>query len=105
MDDNSEHLLFGSGFAGPDLKLARALVYEHLDAGNDWNIFLTRHAQQRGIDRVIDHVEDEARIYFLRFENMVWLDAAHAYRGRVQDDVELCFGELLAFKGLGFCLA
>ena len=41
---DAEHLLLGSGLAGPDLELARALLDEHLDAGDDRDALLARHA-------------------------------------------------------------
>jgi len=104
VNDDAKHLLFRSGFAGPDFKLAGALVDEHLDTGDDGNVLFAGHAQQRRVDRVIDHIEDEARVDFFRFENVVRLYPVHADRRCVQNDVELRFSELFALEGFGLGL-
>ncbi len=70
MDDDAEHLFLGGGLAGEDLELARALLDEHLDAGDDGDALLAGETEQRGFERVVDEVEDELGVEVLRFEDL-----------------------------------
>ena len=69
VEDDAEHLLFGGGFAGEDFELARALLHEHLDAGDDGDALLAGHVDERRLQRVVDEVEDEAGVEVLGFED------------------------------------
>lgn len=93
MDDYAEHLLFGSWFAGPDFELTRALLHEHLDAGDDGDVLLAGEAQQRCLQWVVDEIEDELGVQVFRFEDLIALLSCHAYGCGVDDDVERGFGE------------
>ena len=59
---HAQHLFFRSGLADPYLKLARALLHEHLHAGDHSDALLAGEPQQRRLNRVVDQVEDVARI-------------------------------------------
>ena len=59
MDDDLEHLFFGRGFPGPDLKLTGTLLDEHLYACDDGDTLAAGELEQWGIDGVVDEVEDE----------------------------------------------
>jgi hypothetical protein len=101
VDDDAQHLLFGGGLAGPDLELARALLHEHLDAGDDWDALLAGETEQRRFEWVVDEVEDELGVEVLGFEDGCALDAGHADGRGVDDDVEAGLGEGVFLDGLG----
>ena len=88
VDDDAEHLFLRSRFAGPDFELACALLNEHLDAGNDGNALLPRHADERCIGWVVNQVEDDFRLQFVGREDLRAFIASHADRRRIDDDVE-----------------
>ncbi len=100
MDDDSQHLFFGSWLSGPDLELTGALLNEHLDAGDDGNVLLTGETEERGFEWVIDQIEDQLGVEVLGFEQRRALDAGHADGGRVDDDVEQRLGECVLLDGL-----
>jgi hypothetical protein len=105
VDDDAQHLFFGGGFAGEDFELARALLDEHLDAGDDGDALLAGHAEQRGFERVVDQIEDELGVEVFRFEKLRGFDSRHA-DGRCGDDgVEGGFRDGVFLDGLRAGLA
>ena len=105
MEDDAQHLFFGGGLAGEDLELARALLHEHLDAGDDGDALLAGHAEQRRFERVVDEVEDQLGVEVLGFEQLRGLVAGHADGRGVDDDVEGGLGDGVLLDGLGAGLA
>ncbi len=105
MDHDAEHLFLGSGLAGPDLELARALLDEHLDAGDDGDALLAGHAEERGLERVVDEIEDQLGVQVLRVKQRRGLVAGHADGRGVDDDVEGGLGDGVLLDGLGSGLA
>ena len=105
VEDDAEHLFFWRRLAGEDFELARALLHEHLDAGDDGDGLLARHADERRFQRVVDEVEDELGVEVLGFEDGGRLVAGHAYGSGVDDDVEGGLGDGVLLDGLGAGLA
>ena len=104
MENDSQHLFFGSGFAGPDLKLARTLLHEHLDAGDDGYATFAGGPYERRIDGVVNSVEDQPGIQFLWMKDHLELLTGHACGGGIHDHVEMSFCHLVATNTVCLCL-
>ncbi len=79
MYHHSHHLFFRRGLAGPDLKLPRSLVHEHLYTRNHCDSFFASRSDQRRINRVVDQIEDQPRIDLFRLQDR-WLASRRACR-------------------------
>jgi hypothetical protein len=84
-EDDTEHLGFGGGLAGPDLELARALVDEHLHPLNDVRAAFAGNLQQGCIEGVVDEIEDHASFPLCRLKGQRMGVAVHAARGGVDE--------------------
>ncbi len=88
----------GSRFAGPDFELTDGLFDKHFQAGNDLFALFARAADQSGLERVINHVEND-------FAGNVPIEVAvvhvgpHADRSGVDHDVEMAGERLLTGHG------
>src|SRR5664279_866404 len=78
---------------------------EHFDSCNHRNPFFARHADQWCLYWIVDEIENQARIDFLRFENMPGFHALHADRRRIHYHVEVRLGHLITAECLGLGLA
>src|SRR4051812_27063747 len=56
--DYPQHFIPWGGFSGPDLKLARGLVDEHLDAGDHLGSPFLGQFQKARFGGIVHHVED-----------------------------------------------
>src|SRR5205823_4259178 len=83
-----------------DLELPYGLFDEHLDSGDCDLLLFSRAADQRGVDRIVDQIEydidgngaiEEAAFYLRE----------HAEGSRVDDGVEMMFGEVFPDKRQG----
>src|SRR5882724_5121364 len=101
MDNDTEHLVLRSGFAGPDLELAGSLLNEHLHTEDDGNVFGACKANERRLDRVIDKIEEEAAVELFLGNRSGDLLICHAIGSGVDDDIETSLGELVATLDLG----
>ena len=99
---DTKHFFFRSRFPGPDLKLTSTLMNEHFDPCNYRNPFFARHADQWCLYWIVDEIENQACIDFLRFENMSGFYSLHSDRRCIHNHVELCLGQLVTTKRLGF---
>jgi len=89
--DGVEHFGFGSRLAGPDFKLASALLNEHLKAGDDGQAAGLCQLEERSFKRRVDEVKDERGVELVFFQGQLLLDAGHAARGGVDDRVKFLF--------------
>src|SRR5258706_7921328 len=87
-------------FAGKDLELPYGLLDEHLDPRNDYLILLSRPANQRGFERIVDQVEHHVGRNFAIEEAAVDV-RKHTERSRVHNGIEAAFGHQLPYQGLG----
>src|SRR5579863_998846 len=101
---DAHHFGFGCGFAGPDFELARALLYEHFKSADDRNAARFCQLEQRGLKRVVDHVENEAGIQFVFGEGERLLCSRHAQGGGVDNDIEALLGQQLMLERFRLCL-
>src|ERR1700722_19229175 len=62
--NDTGHFRFRRWLAGPDFELARALLREHLESADDVQAAGFCQLEQRCVERVVDHVEDERCIQF-----------------------------------------
>ena len=102
--DHALHLGLGGRFAGPKLELARALLDEHLQAGDDRNAARLGQLEQRRLQRVVDHVEDQTGVEFILCDGQRRLGAGHAAGRGVDEHIKAAFGELLALERVGLGL-
>ena len=66
-EDYAEHFGFWGWLAGPELKLARALLDEHFHALDGVEAALAGDLQERRVEGIIDQIEDQAGLPFLGF--------------------------------------
>ena len=57
--------------------------------------------KQRRVERVVDHIEDEAGVELVLLDGQSLLDAGHAAGRGVDERVELVFGEQILLERLG----
>src|ERR1017187_601760 len=103
--DDAQHLCFRRGFAGPDLELARALLHKHFQPTDYREAAGFRQLEQRSVQRVVDHVEDQADVQLILLNGQQLLDARHAARRGVDERVELVLRQQLLLRRLGMRLA
>lgn len=101
MQDGAQHLGFGSGFAGPEFKLARALLDEHLDTLNHGAAALLCGAQQWCFQRIVDKIEDNAGVPLFGQERHGLGIADHATGRGVDQHIKALIGHERAGNGGG----
>src|ERR1700692_2988643 len=101
--DRAQHVVSWSGLTCPDFKLPGSLLNKHFDPWDDGDSLGAGKLQKPSLDRIVNHVEDDAGFYLFLFEGTI-SRAPHSDWSGIDDHVERHFAKVRSLDAVHFRL-